>query len=494
MARSRARHSAPAASGARDELLTFRPSLVGLPSVARLSLGGETSTKVLLVSSADDARQLTAAEGFLVSADGRCAESSHVQPWPATAALIVAEVVGTGVLGLGAQISVLGLPAGLLILCLCYPINLFASLLLSHIHQALPGVVTFGDALGELLGPRAACWGYGVLYVYLFMTMTNYMIVLSDSIQMVLYWIRVCRPAAGLVGALLLVPTNQLRSLSGLTWLSAISFGTILGTLGICIWELLGDDPNCSGEVRQAGFLQYAGAVSGFVFAFAGQQIMLEMQAEMSQPSDFPKAVYLAFSLLFVVYLIVCILSYNACGDGTPGELLLVLPEGGGAKSVAGMLMVVHLIISYTILQQVFNRGLCIAFMPGALEQGPRASAKWFAVTSCSMIACVGLAVSIPLFQDIVSFTGSLLSTQCSFIIPPVLFLAAKRRQSQSEGGQLSAASLADKLAVGASVGLVVMGGCLMIVGTISSLVVLAENLRKGGNSPLSCHALANSI
>lgn len=78
---------------------------------------------------------------------------------------------------------------------------------------------------------------------------------------------------------------------------------------------------------------------------------MLEMQAEMKNPKDFPKAVNFSFVALFIVYLLVSVVSYQKCGSGTPGELLQVLPDGP-LRAASGVLMVVHLIVTYTILNR----------------------------------------------------------------------------------------------------------------------------------------------
>ena len=239
---------------------------------------------------------------------------------------------------------------GCVALALCYPVNVFTSLLLGRVRGEVTSIVTFGDGLSLLISSMAGRYGYAVAYLYLFMCMTNYLVLIGDSVQASLYWEGICSPWACFIGAVLLLPFNQFRTLSGLTLLSAISFATVLLTLFICLWTLL-SNPSCEPVKHSHGFLDYSSCLSGFVFAFTGQNIMLEMQAEMKTPSDFPKSVWLSFTILFLVYFVVAVLSYLACGDNTPGDLLLVLPHDW-RKSLAGMLMVLHLIVTYTISQQ----------------------------------------------------------------------------------------------------------------------------------------------
>ncbi|CAK8987897.1 unnamed protein product [Durusdinium trenchii] len=402
---------------------------------------------------------------------------ANVQEWPATAALIIAEVIGSGVLALGGQTAVVGLVVGLLALLLFYPANVFTALLLGKVRQKLPAALTFGDALTMVLGPKAGRYGYMVLYFYLFMCMANYLIVLGHSVQASIYWTSTCQPWACFIGTILLLPLNQFRTLSGLTLLSMVSFATIVTTLALCLWTLL-TNASCQPQQREPGFLDYNSCISGFVFAFAGQHIMLEMQAEMKNPEHFPNAVFLSYSVLFLVYTLVAVLSYLACGKDTPGDLLLVLPTGWW-KSLAGALMVLHLMVTYTISQQVLNRAICVYLLPGALQDGLVARFKWFLVTSAVMAACYTLANAIPLFQDVVNLSGALLSTQCVFILPGVLFLALCSFELVQREGQVA-------VWIG-SWSAILVGVYLIIMGTLSSIVVISAKLSSGSSRPFSC-------
>ena len=418
---------------------------------------------------------------------------------------------------------------GFSVLVLCYPLNVFTSLLLAKVREKLPAVVTFGDAFELVSGPMAGRYGYGVLYIYLFMCMANYLIVLGDSVQAVIYWKPVCGAVGSLAGAALLVPLNQFRTLTALTFLSALSFATILATLGLCLLTLL-SEASCTGQHNSPSFLDYSACISGIVFAFTGQPIMLEMQAEMKEPQHFPKAVWLSYSILFVVYSFVAVLSYLACGNATPGDILLVLPEDW-RKSLAGALMVIHLMVTYTILQQVLNRAICVCFLPGALEQSFLARLKWFGVTSCVLAACYSLANLVPLFQalsDLDLVRKSCLSgcgephgsppsvTNCIHPAgapsyqhwfrprPCVLFLllySFELAKRESQGGIWIGAWFSAIVGVAAarreSVTNQETCGCyntsrylglyLVTVGTVSSVLVIAAKLSSTGGSSFNC-------
>mmetsp|Transcript_4957 Transcript_4957/g.8660 ORF Transcript_4957/g.8660 Transcript_4957/m.8660 type:complete len:503 (+) Transcript_4957:23-1531(+) len=468
----------------------YRPSL---PSTCSFRSG---ITSVIIVTRAEEqgaAQQVGNQDALasLISTLGSTVpHSNRIQPWPATSALMVAEVVGTGVLALGGAFSKLGWVFGFAVLTWGYIINVFTSLLLNSVHLAMPDVVTVGDALDRLMGRQAGIVGYFVLYTYIFLVMSNYLIVLATAVQSVFYSTLICRSAAAAIGCALLLPGNQFRTLAGLTTLSGISFLTILITIAVCLWTLSETSAKggavCKGGAAEGddmapGFLDYNAAACAFIFAYSGQAIMLEMQAEMKAPADFPKAVWCSFSTLMVVYALVASAAFYVCGAATPGELLDVLPNTPRQTAV-GILMVIHLIVTYTILQQVITRAVCLHFWPHALGQGVKARAVWCSTSTGIMGAAYIVANTIPLFSDIVNITGGLLSTQVGFIFPSSLYLALQRYHPE-----LVSAGCRRFLMSACCCAALCMGLYFTFVGTVSSVALMAQHAADGVNAPFTC-------
>merc|ERR1719198_414432 len=131
----------------------------------------------------------------------------------------------------------------------------------------------------------------------------------------------------------------------------------------------------------------------------------------MRQPTEWPKAASSSFSFLLVMYLLVVSVAYRTCGDKAPDELMKVL-DGNAFKSVIGIAMVLHLIVTYTIMQQVLTRAICLRFVPRALSKGASAHTQWFIVSTILMALAWIIANTVPLFSDIVSITGNFLCAQ----------------------------------------------------------------------------------
>lgn len=96
------------------------------------------------------------------------------------------------------------------------------------------------------------------------------------------------------------------------------------------------------------------------------------MMAEMREPADFPKALFTATPVMFVIYAFITCFTYYHLGNNTPPYLLDILGDpalmgSAGGEGVGGVaspwapgtvitahvLMLIHMIISYTLNSQV---------------------------------------------------------------------------------------------------------------------------------------------
>ena len=128
----------------------------------------------------------------------------------------------------------------------------------------------------------------------LFLVLANYLIVLSKSVQAICFAVRVCAPAAGLISLVPLLLVNQLRTLKGLSSVSAVSCFTISAAVFICMVQLIvygdaaargddgsGDDDgghaDWSGVAfnTDAGILTWSGAVNSVIFRYAPSNLVV---------------------------------------------------------------------------------------------------------------------------------------------------------------------------------------------------------------------------
>lgn len=151
-------------------------------------------------------------------------------------------------------------------------------------------------------------------------------------------------------------------------------------------------------------------------------------------------------------------------------------------KTLVGVMMVLHIIVTYTILQQVLVRATCLRFAPGALLFGAAARLQWFAVSTSYLAAAWVVANAVPLFSDIVNITGNLLSTQFSFTLPGILYLCMHWKRQRS-----APRSLMDEVFVAGSVAVLCVGAYFTVVGTYSSVSVMVKHAADGSSTVFGC-------
>lgn len=229
---------------------------------------------------------------------GPAAAPAHIQTneWYHTSSLLLADIIGTGILSLPGAFAKLGFAGGSVLLLISYALNLYTGVLLARLKLWFPAARSYGVLMGEAFGPRGKVYGYAVLTTYIFGILGNYQIVVARSLQGMLWDRDLCRPTAGLVGALLMLPGCQLRTLKSVSYLSVISFLTIVIVVAICAEEVV-EEGVLKGSERVAWNpdLEYAQgftAISSYIFAFSGQKIYLELMAEMREPAHFRRSLY----------------------------------------------------------------------------------------------------------------------------------------------------------------------------------------------------------
>ena len=421
-------------------------------------------------------------DGSIVPMDEH--EAFRNTEWYGASLLLLADIVGSGVLALTGAFSKLGWILGFAILLICAPLNFYTGILLSRIRRFYPKATTYGALGYDLFGNLGGYIGWGFLYVYIFLILGEYQIVLAKSVQECFYETKICRPVAGLIACGILLFSNQVRTMRNISLLSIISALTIVIVIGMCLNDISDyvDGSTQHDLVREISFWDFFGAVSTFVFAWAGQKIYLEIMNEMKEPEDFPKSLCGAYPIIMIGYLVVCSVGYGYTGRQAPGYLLDAL-DYTPRKSVANILMFVHMQISYTLNLQVLSKAIHMRWNPTtALTIGANSSNirtarfEWFVITSAVTGCAYLISNLIPFFDDFVELVGALLSSQLAFILPCVFFVKLASNTKLE-------VPVYEKVAIAC---IVVFATCLVIFGTIDAFRNISENASEYG-LPFDC-------
>mmetsp|Transcript_7082 Transcript_7082/g.17566 ORF Transcript_7082/g.17566 Transcript_7082/m.17566 type:complete len:526 (-) Transcript_7082:39-1616(-) len=403
--------------------------------------------------------------------------------WPQVVLLIVAEVVGTGVLAVPGAVHSLGWAASVAALLGCYLLNLYTGLLLARLRRLVPTAVTLGDLAAATLGRCGALAGWVGLYVYIAFLLGDFAVVLGTSLQATLARSNGDRGlsrivAYGISGAVLMI-TNQVRTLQNCGMLCAISTLAIVVAIGLCLGHVLTEGCSESGSSQPDTGRGWAvfGALSSLIMAFAGQSIFMEMMAEMKEPQKFHWALHLALPMIMFIYALVGGIVFAACNENTPTYLLDALPVGSMLSRTVGGLLFVHTLVSYTINQQVLARGLHLLIDPSranalAKEQPGFwiSCLEWFGITTAQLCFAFGVAISVHDFEDLVQLIGAALATPLCLLLPLICFLGAPREFMSL---------LWPKAELGSASALSLLTLALTVVGTIAAVRNIVLNFGK---------------
>merc|ERR1712070_854887 len=160
-------------------------------------------------------------------------------------------------------------------------------------------------------------------------------------------------------------------------------------------------------------------AFSMLIFAFAGQTIFLEMNAEMKEPKHFTRSLNLGFAVMMTLYYAVCAGAYGHCGEHTPTDKITTLVERGPALRVVGLMMLVHMVISYNISSTVMMRSMFVntGFTIG-VEHSVKGRLAWFVASTSTLVGCALVANLIPDFVDICGLVVDIGICPLCFILP----------------------------------------------------------------------------
>ena len=394
--------------------------------------------------------------------------------WPAIILLLIADVVGGGVLSLGASLTTLGWVPGILGILIFFFLSLLSGMVIGDTNWRYTKAMSYGELCGAVVSPRFGQYVDGVCYTGLMFALASYIIALTDSLigatsDTVEGW---CTTVAGLVSVAMVVVPIQLRTMHNLVATSVWGLLTILVVIMIpVIWVATeGANPEgfpgynltderftnvsqreISDTLRQdtvaveygSDTFEVVGAINVYASAFSGNMIFVQIMAEMRQPRDFNRGLVLGLFSILALYLFTMSMYYAFTGPNYFISFFIDTVAGGPARKVADSFMIMHIITTYLLTSQVLTRRLLQLLKPRMLVHDapplPAALAWFIASVTITFLAYV-LAMCIPLFDDAISFVGALIVNQVTLVIPAVIFYHEVKRRTRANRQLLLAA------------------------------------------------------
>lgn len=356
-----------------------------------------------------------------------------------TAGIIIADVVGAGILSMAPAVAKFGWALGALLIMLLLMMNVHISILMWRVRMSFPGVQTYAqlvDAAFSRSSPTLRHVAVNttaiVQYLFIFSMLGIYALSIGKGLGNLFYHVHICLPQWTALGCLLLGPIHvTARRLGSWRSLIYVNVATILGTTIIPLVSMatVGVDSTRADGSNFYAFapLDFAGVLGGlstFTFAFTSQFMVTEIIAEMSNPADFPKAyIWLAAPFQVFCFSLVGLVGYYYMGDKVSGMIGDNLPFGIAFQSAAACL-VMHMLITYMLKGIVICSAIHHAWSKeSASDESMAGWSVWAVIVTLIMAAAWTVAQIVPFFMDLVDLIGASFTPVACYIIPIVVYV-----------------------------------------------------------------------
>ncbi|KAL4883746.1 transmembrane amino acid transporter protein-domain-containing protein [Aspergillus karnatakaensis] len=347
-----------------------------------------------------------------------------VLKWWQCGLLMVAETVSLGVLSLPAAVAGLGLVPAVIILVALGLFATYTGYVIGQFKMRYPQVTNMADA-GEVIGGK---WGREILGVaqmlFFVFVMASHLLTFTVAMNTLTNH-GTCSIVFGIVGMVVSFILCLPRTLEKMSWLSLVSFASILTAVIIC---MIGVGINKPGETVEAvvdtnlyhGFT----AVTNIVFAFCGHAAFFGIAAELKDPRDFTKGLCLLQGIDICLYLVAAVVIYRYGGPTVSSPAL------GSAGNVVGKvaygIALPTIIIAGVIYGHVASKYIYVRLFRGTDRMHKRdfvAVGSWVAIALALWILAWIIASAIPVFSNLLSLITALFASWFTYGLSGIFWL-----------------------------------------------------------------------
>ncbi|KAK9925461.1 hypothetical protein M0R45_033785 [Rubus argutus] len=361
----------------------------------------------------------------------------------------VTAMVGAGVLGLPYAMAELGWGPGIVILVLSWIITLYTLWQMVEMHEMVPGKrfdryhelgqYAFGEKLGlYIVVPQQLVVEVGVCIVY--------MVTGGRSLQKVhniatgcsvdqtdckkniklTYFIMIFASVHFVLSHL-----PNFHSISGVSLAAAVmslSYSTIAWTTSLHKGVVENVQYGYKAKSATGTFFNFLAALGEVAFAYAGHNVVLEIQATIpstpEKPSKGPmwKGVIFAYIVVALCYFPVALVGYYIFGNSVTDNILVTLERPKWIIATANMFVVIHVIGSYQIYAMpVFD--MMETLLVKRLNFRPTFKLRF--ITRTTYVAfTMFVGITFPFFSGLLGFFGGFAFAPTTYFLPCVMWLA----------------------------------------------------------------------
>ncbi|KAJ1391569.1 Amino acid transporter, transmembrane domain [Sesbania bispinosa] len=354
----------------------------------------------------------------------------------------VTAMVGAGVLGLPYAMSELGWGPGVTILILSWIITLYTLWQMVEMHEMVPGKrfdryhelgqYAFGEKLGlYIVVPQQLVVEIGVNIVYMVTGGTSlqkfhdtvcssckkikltYFIMIFASVHFVLSHL----PDFNSISGVSLAAAVMSLSYSTIAWAASLHKG-------------VQEDVQYGYKAKSTSgtIFNFFNALGSVAFAYAGHNVVLEIQATIpstpEKPSKVPmwRGVVVAYIVVALCYFPVGLIGYWMFGNEVKSDILISLEKPAWLIAMANLFVVIHVIGSYQIYAMpVFD--MIETVLVKKLNFEPSTMLR-FIVRNIYVAFTMFIAITFPFFDGLLGFFGGFAFAPTTYFLPCIMWLA----------------------------------------------------------------------
>ncbi|KAG4923115.1 Lysine histidine transporter 1 [Glycine soja] len=377
--------------------------------------------------------------------------------WWSSAFHNLTAMVGAGVLSLPFAMSNMGWGPGATVLILSWVITLYTLWQMVEMHEMVPGKRfdryhelgqhAFGDKLGLwIVVPQQVVVEVGTCIVYMVTggkslkkvhdtlcpdckdIKTSYWIVIFASVNIVLAQ---C-PNLNSISAISFVAAAMSLIYSTIAWGASINKGI----------EANVDYGSRATSSADAVF-NFFSALGDVAFAYAGHNVVLEIQATMPSSEDTPskkpmwRGVILAYIGVAFCYLPVAFIGYYMFGNSVDDNILITLERPAWLIAAANLFVFVHVVGGYQESYNFLTIFLVVVFAMPVFDMietymvtklnFPPSTALRVTTRTIYVALTMLIGICIPFFGSLLGFLGGFAFAPTSYFLPCIIWLKLKK-------------------------------------------------------------------
>ncbi|CAL4955638.1 unnamed protein product [Urochloa decumbens] len=327
------------------------------------------------------------------------------------------------------------------------------------------GQLAFGAAGRKAIG--------AVMYAELYLVAISFLVLEGDNLDKLLPGAAVALPGGGLLrgrqlfilaAAAVILPTTWLRDLSVLAYVSAVGLVASAALTASLVWAGIAEH---GFHAKDGNVFSLAGlptSLSLYFVCFSGHGVFPTVYTSMRHKKDFTKVLLTSSVLCSLNYAVTAVLGYLIYGDDVKSLVTLNLPSGKVYTRVAILTTLVTPLAKFALVIQPITAGVEEKLSLAGAGAGRGGSLLRRAAISTGVLAStVVAACTVPFFGYLMSFIGSSLNVTVAVLFPCLSYLRIYGPRGGIRRGE----------AVGI-VGILVVGVCVAVVGTYTSLHQIA--------------------